>query len=205
MDFDNQQKPSIVIRKFFTTYKMAGEKTIAIDWVEYAPAHDPQGTVNRARVKDLIPPENGVMNNDDSGTKYNIMMYKWVQIEKAYKAWKEGREIPVDGTPLAAWAGLTPEQAEIFATHGLKTVESIAEGSESLVSKVRLPGVMKIRDLAKEYLSSRGDVQKAAEVQNLRDEVSILKEMLEEALAVKNPAPAPAKAAKAKPAEAEAA
>jgi hypothetical protein len=96
------------------------------------------------------------------------MRHMWATIEPAYLAWKEGREVPLNGTPLAAWPGVTPEQAEVFRLAGIRSVEQVRDLTDSLRAKVRLPNTRELQDLAKLYLENTG-VAAAAEREAAKD------------------------------------
>jgi hypothetical protein len=171
------QKPMIVIRKFYEEYNADG--TVKNEWVEFSPAHDPIGTVNVERVKNLIPPESG-FKNDDQGTKLGLMAMRWAQIEPHYKAWKSGQEIPLDGTPLAAWSGVSPQQAEVLKARGIKTVEAVRDMSEGILSKVQLPNVRSLRDVARAFLENKESSDMAAKMAKKDEEAAAMKAQLDE-------------------------
>lgn len=171
---------NLIVRGFSTTYRLnakSGEQE-PVEWVEYSPAHDPTGTATKVRVKELIPPE--AMRNDDDGTKLNMMHLKWRMIEPAYAAWKKGIEIPVDGTPLAVWAGITPEQADVLRSHGIKTIEALRDTSETLLNKIRLPNMKMLREMAGKFLESKSAAAAAAQVVERDETIKNMQAMMEE-------------------------
>jgi hypothetical protein len=172
-----EQKPIIVIRKFYNEYDMDG--AVKSEWVEFSPAHDPIGTVNVERVKNLIPPIGGIK-NDDMQTKIGLMAMRWAQIEPHYNAWKSGQEIPLDGTPLAAWSGVNPQQAEVLKARGIKTVEAVRDMSEGILSKVQLPNVRGLRDLARVFLENKESSDMAVKMARKDEEAAAMKSQLDE-------------------------
>jgi hypothetical protein len=161
---------SIRILEFKTEYNAEGKAT---DWVRLASrsAITETGAETHAtwlRVDRIRP----IAGDSD---KANFFRARWADIEPAYLAWKEGNEIPETGVPLAAWAGVTAEQAEVFKRFGLRTVEDVAEVSEGLVQRIPLPNVRGMREAAAGFLKSR-DATKAA------DEIAALKSQLAEAM-----------------------
>lgn len=78
----------------------------------------------------------------------------WPALEKHYNAWKENNEIPETGTPLAAWAGCTAEEAETLRTYAIRTVEDVAALQDSMIQRVPLPGMRAKRDMAQRFLAS---------------------------------------------------
>lgn len=169
-------KPQIIVREFRQSVNVRNEP---VDEVLISPAHDPLGTATWLRVKELIPPE-GDIRNDDSGTKIAYMRHRWSQIEKAYQAWKEGVEIPLDGTPLAVWSGLSPAHADIFRGLGIKTVEALSEMTDTQVGKVRLPNPKAIRDMAKLFLENKDAADAAKKVAEKDATIAAMQEMMDE-------------------------
>jgi hypothetical protein len=177
-----QALPTVNILGFKTTYhrKPGITELEERDWVEYSPVHDPKA-VNVEMVKFLKPPENPEEDTSpNAALKVGYMAALWRQIEPAYKAWKEGKEIPIDGTPLAAWAGVTPEQIKILHQNGLKTVQAVSTMTESQMNKVMLPNIRNLKQTALEYLGSREKVAQAEEVADLKAKLEALTEMMAE-------------------------
>lgn len=178
---DNVQLPSIRVIKFRTTYhKVAGqEELVARDWVTYSPMHDPKSTTEEM-IKVLMPPEELTEEEANKAEKYFLMRELWKQIEPAYKAWKSGNEIPLDGTPLSAWAGVTPEQIDVLRQGGVKTVQNLANMTEAQMGKIMLPGLRNLKSTAIEYLASREKTAQAEEVADLKAKLEALTQMMAE-------------------------
>jgi uncharacterized coiled-coil protein SlyX len=147
-----QARPAIIIRGFKQTYGKDGKP---VDWVEFSPAHDPQGTATWERVVKLIPPESMSEDRDPAGTKLAYMKHRWAMIEPAYKAWKDGHEIPLSGTALGSWPALTPEQADVFRSRGVKTVEAVRDMTDAQMGKIMLPNIRQLRETARAFLDGK--------------------------------------------------
>jgi len=102
---------------------------------------------------------------------------------RAYKAWKEGQEIPVDGTPVKGWGLVSPMQEKTILMAGIKTIEDLAASNDEALRRLGMGG----RDLvnkAKSWLSSVSDHGKVAmenatlkkDNENLRTTVESLEE-----------------------------
>lgn len=163
-------------------------------WVSYSPAHSPLNTVNCDRVRHMIP-DPARMGEDQDGEKLRFFSHRWEQIRPAYEAFKDGREIPINGTPLAIWGGLSQEQAEVLRQHSIRTVEEVRDLKESQLERIRLPNVRDLRQQAKLFLENNDAAQAAArEAQKDR----VIEEMAErlaamEALLEQQTAPKPKK------------
>jgi hypothetical protein len=103
---------------------------------------------------------------------------KWPLFEAGYEAFKKGTEIPETGTPLFAWPAITSEQVEVFRQKGLKTIEDLADITDSVIASIRLPGVREIVKQAKSYLDNKDTVAAAANMQRVVDENDDLKARL---------------------------
>lgn len=198
-----QALPTITIIGFRTTYHKVPGKTelVARDWVRYSPTHDPKA-VTEEMVKVLRPPENP--DDDDARPntqlKAGYMAALWRQVEPAYKAWKEGNEIPLDGTPLAAWAGVTPEQIKVLHASGVRTVQAVSGMTESQMNRIMLPNIRNLKQTAIEYLGSREKVQQAEEVADLKAKLEALTQMMADKLDAEE---APAKRGPGRPPKAK--
>ena len=78
----------------------------------------------------------------------------WPALKASYEAWKNNNAIPENGTPLAAWSGVTSDEAAIFRQQGIRTVEDIAALMDSMMGRIPLPGVRAKRDMAQRFLAS---------------------------------------------------
>jgi len=135
------------------------------DWVEYVNRVNDQGMPTSSivdRVRSLDPANMRVDPTQGGGEKEMFFKSRWDQIEPFYTAWKEGNELPQNGTPLVLWAGLTAEQANVFKLAGIRSVEEIRDMSASDESRVRLPNVGDIKRMAGLYLKSSGAAAGAA-------------------------------------------
>lgn len=172
--------PNIVVIGFRTEYRAVPGKPelVAREWVKYAPRHAP-GLINEDMVHTMIPPDNGLP-RDDEGLKMGYMEAVWRQIAPHYKAWKEGTEVPLDGTPLAAWSGVSPAQAEVFRAHKVRTVEDIRDMTEGQMGRIQLPNLRMIKTQAGEFLASRDKTEQAGRIAAVEEQNAALQAQLEE-------------------------
>ena len=149
------------------------------DWVLYAPAHNIKDCQTWERVDRLTPPDSE-LERDTRGTKMFHMKAVWSFIGPKYDAWKSGKEIPEDGTPLSAWAGVDAGQVAEFNKQSIKTVEDVATLSDAAMDRVALPRLRNIRDQAKKYVSSQGATELAQEVADTKEQLAAAMMLLEE-------------------------
>ena len=72
---------------------------------------------------------------------------------KQLQAWKEGKVDPAgSGTPLREWGGLSKSEVEELAHFGVRTVESLAELTDS--NATNIGPIMKLRKRAKAYVEA---------------------------------------------------
>lgn len=103
----------------------------------------------------------------DSSTEYKVAglakgrPHIWEQIRAGYEAWKAGHEPPPDGTPLKGWSGCTESERLTLANIHIRSVEDLSKATDAQCEKT--PGLMKLRDLAKNWLTSIGEGSRLAE------------------------------------------
>lgn len=101
----------------------------------------------------------------------------WVDMyKKQYNAWKEGQEIPLDGTPIRNWAIPSPAQVKNLLAAGMKTVEDLALCNDEGLRRLGMGGI-DLRNKAKAFLASANSV--VTENAALKTEVEQLKGSLE--------------------------
>jgi hypothetical protein len=122
---------------------------------------------------------------------------EWLEkIEAGYKAWKEGRELPIEGTPLDNWPVLSPSQRINAKQMHLLTVEDLAAASDEACQSVGIGGIT-LRQRARDWLEAKkADPAKiAAQMESLQVQLKDLA-AANEALRLRNQlleAQAPAK------------
>ena len=160
-------------------------------WVTYSPSHSPINTQNVERVRLMFPDPERV-GEDPDGVKLRFMQARWSQIEPAYLAFKEGREIPVHGTPLGAWPGIMQEQGDILRQNGIRTVEEVRDMTDSQLERVRLPNMRDLRKQTKLFLdnndaaqAAQREVEKDAVIAEMAERMAAMEALLEDATAPK--------------------
>lgn len=155
-------------------------------WVTYSPAHSPVNTQTTERVR-LLFPDPTRMGEDQDGEKLRYMTAVWSQIEPAFEAFQKGQEIPLNGTPLAAWSGVSPEQAEILRQSAIRTVEEVSRLTDGQIERVRLPNVRDLRAQAILFLensdaakAAEREAQKDAQIAEMAERMAAMEALLEE-------------------------
>jgi len=97
---------------------------------------------------------------------------------RAYEAWKEGREAPVNGIDLKNWPGVTPAQLKMCQGINVRTVEDLATANADTIRKLGMGGVA-LKDKAVSYMSSADTNKNSEQVAALRVELESLREALE--------------------------
>lgn len=200
---------SIFIKKFWTEYKpelkpkiiqeqgpggvMLNKEVMeptgelrAVDWVAYAPIGSIQKTLCTeaiSRLSAVVPMEGRAAQNPAVKMAHD----RWNAIRPAYEAWKKGQEVPVDGTPLAVWAGVNPELADLFRMKGVRTVEQVAGLTDTHRQSMGIPGLHDIIENAKRWLMAKDKnvvtsalEKKDAEIAELKAQMAELIEMVKE-------------------------
>lgn len=87
---------------------------------------------------------------------------EWFQKYKAeYSAWKEGRELPPDGTPLTTWPPITPALLKELLGLRVRTVEDLAGANEETLKRIGM-GARALKQQAVDWLAASNDVGKVA-------------------------------------------
>ena len=160
-------------------FKTDYAKKKPVDWVRLAPSGEAHlKTQTWHRVEKLRPPVT-LDDRDRNADTHVAMSARWTVIEPAYKAWKAGTEIPENGTPLAAWSGVTPDQADLLRNMSIRTVEDVRDMSESAFTKLPMPNARQLPKLAKEFLEGADSADKDKKIADLEERMMAMTEMLE--------------------------
>jgi hypothetical protein len=170
---------SIVVTKIWTDYKPDGQGSlVGEDMVAYAPIGEANRSVTIERVRKLAKVLPQDQHGDNEAAK---MAYaRWQAIDAAYSAFKKGQEIPTDGTPIGAWPGLTQQQANIIRGNGIRTIEELAEASDSIITRIPLPGMRAIKDQAQLFLKAADQTKLSTEMAKKDQEIGELKAQMAE-------------------------
>jgi len=168
---------NIRVVKFWTKYVTRNGEAVGVDMVEYCAPGMAQRSTTVAPVSHLSRVREAIDPDDVAG---DLARRRWGLIRPLYEAWKQNQEIPTNGTPLGAWSGITQEQADVLRQFGLRTVEDVAEATDSVVSRVPLPGVRNLQVIAKNFLGSRDQARVAEDMARKDGEIASLKADQEE-------------------------
>jgi len=114
----------------------------------------------------------------------------WADAYKAsYKAWKEGREIPLSGTPIKGWPVISPAQQETLIAMKVMTVEALASMTDEGLRRYGM-GATELKHKASAWLSQAKDkgpltmenARLKREVEVLTQSLKSLQEKLEAAI-----------------------
>lgn len=212
-------RTSIHIETFETRYKRKLIKNaqgdleprqVPYDVMVYGPAGDERNGGLEVNIEDI----QRVLPLEECGDNLSALQAHgfWLYVEPIYQHWKQTNAMPVNGTALAAWPGVSKQEAEIYKKSHLLTVESIAEAGDIQLDRTGLPDQTwhQHRSMAKAFLAS-GDIDKrSVEIEALRaaneekdarmaemaDQLREMQAMMAEVLATKQ-AETKAKSAKA--------
>lgn len=80
-----------------------------------------------------------------------------------YRAFVEGKELPITGTPIINWPGLSPSQTKQLQSLNLRAVEDVAAMNEETIARIGMGG-RALKDRAVAYLETASNVGAVAEV-----------------------------------------
>jgi len=102
---------------------------------------------------------------------YNL---EWVEhFEKQYRMWKEGHELPRNGTPIATWQMISAEQNARLRAMGITVVEDLAAIPDSGLAEYGLDARY-MRDMARNWIAE--GQQKGINAQELAQAQAKLRE-----------------------------
>jgi hypothetical protein len=142
LDREAQERlPFIAVVEFRTDYKPQPDGSQKpIEWVSWV-KKGVQGTppITEEKISRLMKsPENPI----------------WQVIKPYYDRWKEGQGAPIDGTPLAAWPGATPQLVKALEPANIRSVEDLARMEDSSISKLAIPHLREKQKQARAYLEA---------------------------------------------------
>lgn len=145
---------------------IAGMK--ATEYVDLSSVGQAKYTVTPMRIADAKRMTNGM----------------WEVVRPHYEAWKSGQDVPENGTPLAAWAGIRPEQIAVLRQFDIKTVEDLAALTDSILSRPGMTGLRSVRDAAVAWEKSKDTRAVASDVLAVKLENEALKQQMADLMAL---------------------
>ncbi len=77
----------------------------------------------------------------------------WLRYYKSmHKAWKEGQELPLEGTPIKTWAAVSPAMRESLLELRVRTVEELAIANEETMNRIGM-GSRALKQQAVDWLA----------------------------------------------------
>lgn len=88
---------------------------------------------------------------------------EWLSaFRESFKAWKEGREMPLNGTAILTWPPLSPSQVKACLDAQVRTVEDLAAANEETIARIGMGG-RALKDKAVSWLSAASGNGKVTE------------------------------------------
>ena len=118
----------------------------------------------------------------EEGVRQDRIPGEWLEAyHRKYKAWCESRELPEDGTAIAAWPAISPAQVKAILDANVRTVEDLAAANESTLASIGM-GARALKEKAQAWLDTASSTGKTAEeLDELRKTVAGLTKQLETA------------------------
>ena len=101
---------------------------------------------------------------------------EWVdKYSKAYQAWKNGQELPLEGTPIRGWGVISPAQQETLIKLNVLTVEVLAQLNDEGLRRIGM-GAIDMQNKAEAWLKQLSKAGKPTiEIAALKKENTDLK------------------------------
>lgn len=96
---------------------------------------------------------------------------------QAYDAWKQGLEMPVNGSDVRHWPGVTPAQLKTCQEAGIKTVEDLANSNADGIRRLGMGGLALVKK-AKIYLENAETNKAAEEISALQIKIETMEELI---------------------------
>lgn len=159
--------PFIVPEEFWTDYETASDGVTLkpVDWVRWVK----KGMQNPATCTEKI-------SRLSKPNKNGQHVPEWIVIEPYYKYWKKGETAPVNGTPLSAWPGATPQLVKALTPANIRSIEDLAELEDSAITRLAIPNLRDKQKQARAFLEAqKTTAMVSGEVVKLRDENAALR------------------------------
>ena len=96
-----------------------------------------------------------------------------------YEAWKNGQEVPPEGTPIKGWAVLSPAKQAMLIDRKIMTVELLANANDEGLRTIGMGG-MELRKMAQTWLAQANNLGPLTlEMDAIKKENEILKGSIE--------------------------
>jgi hypothetical protein len=140
---ETDRVPSIYPLSFFIEYDPQPDGSVKeVEKVEWAR----KGTTNTTTVEKITR----LSKQNKDGSTNDV----WLMLKPYYDRWKEGKEAPIDGTPLAAWPGASPQLVKAMEPFHIRSIEDLANLTDGTMARVNIPGIRGFRDNAKAYIAA---------------------------------------------------
>lgn len=108
--------------------------------------------------KDVFPQKIKVwLEQIDVNVRNGRLPQKWANdYKEQYQAWKNGLEIPLNGTPIKGWPVISPAQQANLLHINILTVEDLAAINDEGAKRIGM-GSLDLKNKAKAWLSQRDD------------------------------------------------
>lgn len=115
--------------------------------------------IMRPGSKDTVEKEARVwLNEIKAKARENMIPATWpAAFEASYKMWKEGEEMPPNGTPIKTWPPLSPAQSQMIIRAGILTVEDLANLPDSELGIIGIGG-LGLKQKAQSWLQSKNSL-----------------------------------------------
>lgn len=78
----------------------------------------------------------------------------WEVLGPVYDRWVAQESSPIDGTPLAAWPGATPQLVKALEPANIRSVQDLARMEDAQIMKLAIPGLRDKQKQARSYLDA---------------------------------------------------
>ena len=172
--------PRIAVHRFWTKIVSDPKDPNVIreeDWVSIGPIGMGDRSQTPHKVSSLANVQPSL---DMKNPAIRAAAMRWDAVRPLYEAWKSGREAPLDGTPLAVLNSIQQEQADFLRSKGVKTVEELAQLTDTHIERLKLSGLRQYIAEARRWLDSSDNRKTAAALAEKDKEIAYQQAQLTE-------------------------
>ena len=96
-----------------------------------------------------------------------------------FKAFKEGQELPVNGTAIKGWQVISPAQQKAIIAVGIRTVEDLAQATEEAIAAIGM-GARDSKQKAQTWLKSADQGKSTVTINDLSNKLERLEAKLKD-------------------------
>jgi len=152
---EREERPAYV--RFET--RAVADKQATLEAGQYVAKNEDWALITPPYSRDCVEQKvkNWFINLEDNVKNSRIPAGFLKMYRDAYEAWKDGQDIPLNGTSIKNWAAISPADVKNILNAGCKTIEDLAAANDEGLRRIGM-GAVNLKEKAAAYLSSASSV-----------------------------------------------